>query len=390
MRNFTDKGEIGASLCIHHQGRAVVDLWGGNASETKPWEENTVSLVFSATKGATALAAHMLVERGELDLHKPISHYWPEFAQAGKQDATVLMALNHSVGLPGLREPVSQWAFEDWDFMVDALAREEPFWEPGTRNGYHLLTFGWTVGELVRRVSGKSLGAFFREELAEPYALDFAIGQKEGDEDRVAHIQPFEHRDMSNVVEFERMCLEQPESLPARAMINSGGYSPVLRDEETGRCIPDTPRARRAELGGAGGVTNARGLARLYALVAQPDAGPYSADLVSRMGQVSMATQRDAILQIPTRFALGFMKSLDNHHLPLGHILSAVLGDRAFGHVGAGGSIGFADPGAGMSFGYTMNKMGPGIWLNERGQSLVDAAYKCLGYRSRASGVWIR
>lgn len=389
-QNFASRGEEGASISIRIDGRTVVDLWGGAADDGKPWEEDTISLVFSATKGATALAAHLLVDRGELDLFKPIAHYWPEFAQAGKQDAAVLMALNHSVGLPGLREPVPQWAFEDWDFMVDRLAHEEPFWEPGTRNGYHLLTFGWTVGELVRRVTGQSLGTFFREAIATPNGIDMQVGHTGKDESRVARITPYAHADLSRVVEFERLCMAEPESLPARAMINSGGYSPAVIDEQTGRCIPDTPRARAAELGGAGGVTNARGLAGLYALVAGREGQAFSADSIARMGRVSMATQRDAILQIPTRFALGFMKSLDNTHLPNGDILSAVLGESAFGHVGAGGSIGFADPDANMAFGYTMNIMGPGIWLNPRGQALVDAAYQCLGYRSRGSGAWVR
>jgi CubicO group peptidase (beta-lactamase class C family) len=149
-RNFQERGEVGASVCVTVQGQTVVDLWGGqaNAEADTPWTEDTVSIVFSATKGATAICAHMLASRGQLNLDAPVAKYWPEFAQSGKQNIPVKMLLNHQAGLPAVREPLPQGAYADWDLMVNALAKQEPFWEPGTRNGYHALTFGWLVGEV--------------------------------------------------------------------------------------------------------------------------------------------------------------------------------------------------------------------------------------------------
>ena len=169
VANFVERGEVGASVSLSVEGETVVDLWGGQMDPegTHPWTEDTVSLVFSVTKAATALCAHLLIERGELDLHGLVTDYWPEFGQAGKENTTVAMMLTHSVGLPAFKETVEGAGIYDWDYVCDLLARQEPFWEPGTRNGYHMLSFGWTVGELVRRVSGKSLGTFFQDEFAD-------------------------------------------------------------------------------------------------------------------------------------------------------------------------------------------------------------------------------
>ena len=183
-RNFAERGEGGASVCVTVGGQTVVDLWGGTANtETDiPWTDETVSIVFSSTKGATAICAHVLASRGQLDLDAPVASYWPEFAQAGKENVQVKMLLNHQAGLPAVRKDLPQGAYADWDLMVDALAKEEPFWEPGTRNGYHALTYGWLIGEVVRRVSGKSLGTFFKDEIADPLGLDFWIGLPEDKE----------------------------------------------------------------------------------------------------------------------------------------------------------------------------------------------------------------
>ncbi len=187
-RNFSERGEVGASVCVTVRGETVVDLWGGTArpDTQTPWTAETVSLVFSSTKGATALCAHILASRGRLDLDASVATYWPEFAQAGKSEIPVTMILNHQAGLPAVRTPLPQGAYANWDLMVNALAKEEPFWEPGTRNGYHALTIGWLVGEVVRRVSGKSLGTFFQNEVAKPLGLDFWIGLPEDKEPRVA------------------------------------------------------------------------------------------------------------------------------------------------------------------------------------------------------------
>src|SRR5262245_22180171 len=172
-RNFQERGEVGASVCVMWEGETVVDLWGGTArvDTGAPWQSDTLTHVWSSTKGATALCAHILASRGLLDLDAPVVQYWPEFGQQGKNSITVAMLLAHQAGLPAVREPLPQGAFYDWDLMVGSLAAEAPFWEPGTRNGYHALTFGFLVGEVVRRVSGRSLGTFFRDEVAAPLGL---------------------------------------------------------------------------------------------------------------------------------------------------------------------------------------------------------------------------
>jgi len=387
VRNFTDRGEVGASLCLTLQGRTLVDLWGGMAKpkEGIAWKEDTVSIVFSCTKGATALCAHVLKSRGALDIEAPVSAIWPEFATAGKEAATVRMMLDHSVGVPALRGPVAGEDIYDWDYMTGRLAAEAPFWQPGIRNGYHGFTFGWTVGEIVRRVSGRSLGRFFQEAVAGPLGLDFWIGLPEAIEPRVApmiyHLADAGERDASP---FLQAALGDKNSIAALFLFNVGVWRQGGANTRAGHA---------AEIGAANGITNGRGLAGMYAPLAcggsLDGVELVDPDTLAMMGEVSMATHQDATLMIPTRFALGFMKSMDNRRR-IGPNQSALLGRAAFGHVGAGGSIGFADPECGLSFGYTMNKMGPGLLLNDRGQALVDAAYRCLGYRGNASGVWLK
>jgi CubicO group peptidase (beta-lactamase class C family) len=383
-KNFVARGEIGASVCVTLEGRTVVDLWGGLArqAENVPWSRDTVSIVFSCTKGATALCAHMLASRGQLDLEAPVADYWPEFARKGKERATVRMMLDHSVGLPAFKTPLRQGGCNDWNYMIEMLGDEEPFWEPGTRNGYHMINFGWTVGELVRRVSGKSLGAFFRDEIATPLGVEFHIGAPESVESRVAPVLMYMPKPGDPMSEFMQRILLDPKSTQALSLLNGGGFDPNARE------------CHAAEIGGAGGISNARGLAGIYAPLAcggsLGNVKLVDPSHLPRMSEVAVATNEDATLLIPSRFALGFMKSMDNRRRARGDRDSAVLSSAAFGHVGAGGSIGFADPVEGLSFGYSMNQMGPGILLNDRGQSLVDAAYRVLGYRGNESGVWAR
>jgi len=383
-RNFLERGELGASVCVSVQGKTVVDMWGGTARrrDEVPWTRDTVSIVYSCTKGMTALCAHMLASRGQLDLDAPVAEYWPEFARNGKERATVRMLLDHSVGLPAYRTQLRADGCVDWDYMVETLASEAPFWEPGTRNGYHMLNFGWTVGEIVRRVSGKSLGTFFREQVAQPLGADFWIGTPEEIESRVAPMSAYKPSEGDMTGEFLQAVASDLSSIPSLSLFNTGGF-----DANSRAC-------HAAEIGGAGGISNARALARIYGPLACGGSlhgvKLVEADHIPRMSEVAVATQRDATLLIPTRFSLGYMKSMDNRRRPFGDKDSAILSSAAFGHVGAGGSIGFADPVEGLSFGYTMNRMGPGVMLNARGQALVDAAYRALGYRTNVSGVWTR
>jgi CubicO group peptidase (beta-lactamase class C family) len=386
VRNFSDRGEVGASLALTVEGRTVVDLWGGVADPAtrRPWTGETVSIVFSCTKGATALCAHMLSSRGKLDIDAPVIEVWPEFGRHGKNRVTTRMMLDHSAAVPVLRDTVKPDGLYDWGYLTGRLADEVPFWEPGTRNGYHAVTFGFTVGEIVRRVAGMSLGAFFQQEVVRPLGIDFWIGLPEAIEPRVAPMIFHRAPEAEQTTPFFKAALGERGSIPNLFLFNSG-------DLLAGGA--NTRAAHAAELGAANGITNARGLALMYAPLAlggtQGSVKLVDAGTLARMAEVSMATHLDATLMIPTRFAPGFMKSMDNRR-NTGGTDSAILGSAAFGHVGAGGSIGFADPDCGLSFGYTMNRMGPGILLNERGQALVDAAYRCLGYRSNEGGVWQR
>ena len=379
-RNFEERGEAGASVCVSVNGETVVDLWGGVADtkSAEPWQEDTVSIVFSCTKAAVALCAHILVDRGELELQAPVSKYWPEYAQNGKENTTVQMMLNHESALPAFREPVKKGGFLDWDYMIQRLEEEAPFWEPGTRNGYHMVNFGWTVGELVRRVSGKSLGQFFADEVAGPTGADFWIGLPEDVRPHIAPIIAYEPKPDDALSDFTKSLLADPQSIQALSFTNNGGWKANDAD------------AHLAEIGGAGGLSNARGQVAMYTPLACNDGTLVSPERLHAMSMVSTATQRDATLLIPTRFASGFMKAMDNRALPPGQSQSAIMGERAFGHVGAGGHIGFADPECGMAFSYTMSKMGPGLLMNDRGQPLIDAAYKALGYRTDAPGAWVR
>ncbi len=383
-RNFAERGEVGASVCVIIEGRTVVDLWGGLADRhaRQPWEKDTIGLVWSSTKGATALCAHMLVSRGLLDLDWPVASYWPEFGQAGKENITVRMLLNHQAGLPAIRQPLAPGALYDWQTMIDILAAETPFWEAGTRQGYHATTFGHLVGEVIRRVSGRSFDAFFREEVAGPLGLDFHIGLPPEHDSRIAPTiradppPPGEPRSP-----FLARMVSDPASIQALTVKNSG------RRETVGD--HDSREAHQAVLPSQGGITNVRGLAGMYCPLAMGGGQLVDADTLQQMSAVSSALGVDATLLIGLRIALGFWKSSDNRQGPPGVRDSIILSEEAFGHPGMGGSLGFADPAARMAFGYTMNKQGRGVCLNERGQGLVDAVYRALGYRTDRLGRWM-
>ncbi|MBW1888113.1 MAG: beta-lactamase family protein, partial [Deltaproteobacteria bacterium] len=347
------------------------------------WKEDTVSVVFSCTKGAAALCAHILASEGLLDFDAPVVEYWPEFGKAGKEAITVKMLLNHQSGIAAIREPLPKGAFYDWDLMVHLLEEQEPFWEPGTRHGYHAYTFGWLVGEVVRRISRKSLGNFFQEKVAQPLGLDFWIGLPPEIEPRVAKMISPEAQ--PNTL-FFKTAQENKNSLQRLFLLNDGGFFSALEF--------DSRAAHAAEIPAANGITNARGLAGMYAPLSC-GGGLKGIDLVdsnnlARMSAVSSASDKDAMLLISTRLSLGFWKSMDNRGQHSEMLDSLIISEDAFGHPGAGGSIGFADPMERMSFGYSMNKMGPCLSVNPRGQNLIDAVYMTLGYTSDVSGRWVR
>jgi CubicO group peptidase (beta-lactamase class C family) len=387
-RNFRERGEVGASVCVIVGGRAVVDLWGGLADRHagRPWQRDTIGLVLSCTKGAAALCAHILVSRGLLELDAPVARYWPAFGQSGKDDVTVRMALNHQAGVPVLRRPLRPGGLYDWDYMAGQIAAEEPFWPPGTRQGYHALTFGHIVGELVRHVTGKPFDAFFRDEVAGPLGLDFHIGLSPTQRHRVTRII---RADPAPPTEPPSRFLEAANSDPEGIqglMLHNTGRRPAVGDH-------DSAKAHAAVLPSGGGITNARGLAGMYAPLSLGGeingVRLVDSEALRQMAAVGSATAIDAVLLIGLRVALGFWKSSDNRGAPAGARDGLILSEDAFGHPGMGGSLGFADPAARVAFGYMMNKQGRGVGLSERSQALVDATYRALGYRSNRCGRWV-
>jgi CubicO group peptidase (beta-lactamase class C family) len=386
-RNFDERGELGASVAVTVGGETVVDLWGGFADpeRERAWDKDTLCVAMSTTKGPVALCAHLLTTTGELDFDEPVATYWPEFAAAGKERILVRHLLNHQAGLPALRETLPPGAFYDWDGMVERLAAEEPFWEPGTRHGYHALTFGWLVGEVIRRVSGRDIGSFFAAEVAGPLGLDYWIGLPESEHARVAMLMPAPFPEPGEPMgRFVEQAMTEPDSIPWLIIVNSGGYM-----------FPgdwNSPAALRAAIPAAGGVTNARSLAGLYrAIVHDRVIGRFTLEPedIARMGAVQSAGSHDAVLTAPGRWTLGFLKAGAS---PKGVVppIRSVLSEEAFGHTGHGGSIGFADPGCDMSFAYVMNQMRADMGLGPTGQSLVDATYRTLGYRLRKYDLWVR
>jgi CubicO group peptidase (beta-lactamase class C family) len=385
--NFDERGELGASVAMIVGGQVVVDLWGGyaDADRRTPWQQDTICTVFSCTKGAVSLCAHMLAIEGELDFDATVATYWPEFAAAGKQDVLVRHLLTHQAGLPAVRNPLKPGAFLDWEHMVDVLAAEEPFWQPGSAHGYHGLTFGFLVGEVIRRVTGQTVGEFLRREVAEPLDIDFHLGLPASEHGRVSHVAAAPPPAPGDpVTPYLIKAMTDPTSMQALMLANNGGW---LLPEQW-----DSPESLSAEVPAAGGVGNARSLAQLYsAIVHERRVGrvSFSYEDIVRMGAVQSAETSDVMLFAPGRWTLGFMKAATS---PRGvePPVRVVLSEDAFGHTGHGGSIGFADPVADLSFAYVMNRMDPDLGLSAKGQSLVDAAYRALGYSSTHGERWVR
>ncbi|MFJ2393878.1 serine hydrolase domain-containing protein [Streptomyces sp. NPDC087843] len=363
--NFRDRGELGAAVTVVLDGETVVDLWGGwaDAGRTRPWERETLVNVWSTSKGPTALCAHILADRGLLDLDAPVAAYWPEFAAAGKEAVLVRHLLSHRAGLAGLREPHTFEQLCDWELTVGRLAAQEPWWEPGTRSGYHALTFGHLVGEVVRRVSGLLPGAFLEREVTGPLGIDFTIGLPEKEVGRVAElVHPPAASSSEQAAVFAQLA---PAAVAALT-------NPLVGASEAG-----TARWRAAEIPAANGHGTARAIAALYGIFAGRGShgsrqvlSPEAAERV-REGQGSC---RDLVLgagfEHETEAGLGLWLSGPN--------ASYGPNPRAFGHDGFGGSCGLADPEAAVSLGYVMNRMGPHIADDPRKMALVDALYGSL------------
>jgi len=368
-QNFEKYGEIGSSVCVVVDGEITVDLWAGykNEQRKEEWDRNTLSIAFSSTKAALAVCAHLLIDRGELNTKEKVTKYWPEYGKKGKEDTTVEMILNHSAGLPALKTEVKEGGFLDWDYMVELLENEEPFWVPGEETGYHMMTTGWLIGELIKRVSGKSLGKFFNDEISDPYNLDYWIGLPESEDERVAKVTPFKSSPNDKPSGFAKAFRADQNSIQRLSLTNTGGYDYNSRE------------TYRSELGGVGGITNARSLAGMFTPLAQNNEKLLSKISVKKLSESNVKSGIDNMLLFPTNFSEGFMLHMDNRGSFEGEGGSFMIGPNAFGHVGFGGSSAtFADPDCKMSFGYLVNRLGGEYLINARGQSLIDAAYKCL------------
>ena len=368
-QNFDQYNEIGSSLCVIVDGEKAVDIWGGytNEQRTDEWNNETLSVAFSSTKAALALCAHILIEREELKTEDKVVKYWPEFGKKRKEETTVGMILNHTAGLPAFASPVERGGFFDWEYMIGLLENEEPFWIPGEKTGYHMITTGWLIGELIKRVTGKSLGEFFNEEVSKPYNLEYWIGLPDSEVGRVAKVTPFKSSPSDKPSEFAEAFRSKPNSMQRLSLTNTGGYDYNSAD------------TYKAEIGGVGGITNARSLAGMLTSLAQNDEKLLSKKTVKRLSQSYSVPGKDSMLMLPTRFSEGLMIHMDNRDNFEGEGGSFIIGPNAFGHVGFGGSSAtFADPDYKMSFGYMVNKLGGEYLISERCQNLINASYTSL------------
>ena len=368
-KNLAEGLEVGASYAVHHDGRLVVDLWGGT------YRPDTLQLVFSTTKGWTAILANLLAQRGELDVDAPVASYWPEFAAEGKGDIPVRWLLCHKAGLPYPTEPCTYEEVLAWDPVVEKLAASTPLWEPGTAHGYHAVTYGFLVGEVLRRITGRSVGTLLRDEVAGPLGLDLYIGLPD---ELQARVEPLDGGivpggDGAEVDPAMKELLAQfmgPESMLGKALSCHGALG------EPGAF--NRPELRAAELPAANGVGDARSLSRLYAAVVgdvQADERfPAGCQLLTADTIAAASTRQtegnDKVLFFETTFGLGFFTA--SPFAPYG-------GARSFGHTGAGGSLGFADPEHGLGCGYVMSKMQQSLNGDARSGRLIRATYDAIG-----------
>lgn len=353
--NFDQGLDVGASVAVYLDGEPVVDLWGGyqDAEKTVAWERDTIINVWSTTKTMTALCALMLADQGELDFHDPVAKYWPEFAAAGKEGIEVRHLMSHTAGLSGWSEPMATEDLFDWEKATSLLAAQEPWWEPGSASGYHAVTQGYLVGEVIRRVSGRSVGTFFAQEVAGPLGADFFIGTPAEADDRVALVIP--PAEMPSIADFA------PDSIAVRTFAN-----PPL-DATASWSLP----WRRAEIPAAGGHGNARSVAAVHSVLACGGEAR-GVRLLSEAGCERVFEEQsngqDLVLGVPIRFGMGF--GLSGEMMP--------GGPRTCFWGGWGGSLVVIDLDARVSIAYVMNRMESGLVGDMRGASVMLAAVGAL------------
>ena len=366
--NFLFKKETGAAFALDVAGKTVVDIWAGYSDfrGNRPWQKDTLTNIYSATKGITALCALRLVDQGLLDLDAPVSRYWPEFSRAGKANISVRMLLNHTAAVVAIKRRLPMKALYDWNMMVSALADQSPWWRPGEKHGYHAVTFGWLVGQLIRGVTGRSVGQYLKEEIADPLGLDLHIG-----------LDPAEHYRSATMIMLRVPTLHADAARFTRAIITDpcGPTASAFANPPSIITGVNSPAWRAAEIPAANGQSTARSLAKIYGVLANGgkngDTVILSQCLINQCSKEEVSGL-DAVLQLPTRFSLGFMLNQDN---PSGNFGP---GEKSFGHPGAGGCLGFADPDHKLGFGYTVNKMDTYILIDPRAKRLIDGVYQCI------------
>jgi CubicO group peptidase (beta-lactamase class C family) len=360
--NFAEPGEIGASVAVAVGGEPVVNLWAGWADpgRTREWQEDTLTNVWSTTKAMTSLCAHILIDRGELDQDAPVARYWPEFAAGGKAEIPVRWIMGHKSGLTGLSVPVSLQDYYDWEKITDLLARQEPLFPPGSTTGYQAITFGYLVGEVIRRITGQSCGTFFGSEIAGPLDADFHIGLPGTELDRCSDLQGVRPS------EDEQAALAQAYASASPAA-QAALLNPALTGDEA-----NADDWRMAEIPAANGHGTALGLVTVYGTLTDGSERLISAKTLqaARTGQGRFT---DVVLGFPVEFGLGVVLSG-----PEGHFGP---NPAAFGHDGFGGSAVGADPEAGVAFAYVMNRMGMNLADDPRKMALIDAVYRSLAAR---------
>ncbi|WP_405871967.1 serine hydrolase domain-containing protein [Streptomyces sp. NBC_00005] len=363
VRNFEVLGDRGAAVAVYRDGRKVVDLWGGtkDVDGTEPWEQGTAQIVRSATKGVAAAVLLLLRQRGDLDLDAPVGEYWPEFKAAGKERTRVWHVLAHRAGVPVLDRPLTPAQAADPDLGAEAVAAQAPVWEPGTDHGYHAQTYSWLTGELVRRITGRTVGEWIADEIAGPVGADLWLGLPRSEAarvGRVAQVDPpadpagtLRTRPKKAVAD----AYADPASLTRRAF---AAITP-LPDE-------NDPGYRAAALPASNGIATADGLARFYAsLSGELDGGTrlFTPETVE-LARTERSAGPDRVLVVGTRFGLGYM---------LHGAASPLLSPTSFGHPGRGGALGFADPDSGIAFGYVTNGFRKSVTADPRAQALVRA-----------------
>ena len=361
VRNFKSGLEVGASFAATINGKFVIDMWAGHAdaAQTRPWEEDTIVNVYSTTKVMTVLCTLMLVDRGLLDLDAPVAKYWPEFAQTGKEKLPVRYLFSHTSGLSGFEEPIPPEALYDWDRIINLLAAQKPWWKPGTKSGYHALTHGYLLGELIRRITGKTVGKFFRDEVANPLKADFHIGLPEELDSRVGELIPPE------VIDLEKIAKQF--NFDATMAIRTLSNPPL--DAKYSK----TRAWRGAEIPAANGHGNARSVARIISALACGGEVDNIRLLSLETIEKSIEEQiygPDLVLIVPIRFGLGW--GLTSKEMPIGP------NARTFYWGGWGGSLAVVDLDAKLSFSYVMNKMDSNLTGDIRTVRLVRALYKAL------------